>query len=152
MADRKDATRTARLRAVLAKVLNGKETIVSRNAQLFLEAISDQPEPTTCIQRIVASPHGLLALQTSLSSSNSLEFLNGAVASLLQYIRAPALKTVCGGEVLRKILLKFVDTPLTWEAFQQAAKSGTLSQRALDGFAWLLLQLLHLPAGQSAEY
>jgi AAA domain len=147
-----DTNRSARLRNLLAKVLRGDESITNRTAKLFLEAISDQQQPTTCIQRIAASAHGFSALQSSLSSDNSVAFFNGPVAAFLHYLRAPDLKTVCGGEVLRQVVLRVVTTPLAWPSFVEAAKSGKLVDRALEAFAWLLLQLLCLPIEMAVEY
>lgn len=152
MSNATDAKRSGRLRTLLAKVLKGDENITNRNAKLFLEAISDQPQPTTCIQRIATSSHGFPALQSSLSSDIGVAFFNGPVAAFLHYLRAPDLKTVCGGEILRQVVLKVVETPLAWHSFVEAAKSGRLVDRALEAFAWLLLQLLSLPIETSAEY
>lgn len=152
MSSGRDPNRSAKLRTILATVLNGKESITNRTAKLFLEAISVQPDPATCIQQIVTSPQGFPALRSSLSSDNSLAFFNGPVSAFIHYLRAPDLKTICGGEVLRKVLLNVVEIPLMWKSFIDAAKSSELDQRALEAFAWLLLQLLRLPMEMSVAY
>src|SRR5438045_2734366 len=112
----KTTYRSAKLQALLGRVLTGKDEITAKNARLFLEAIYNQPEPAICIQRLAGSPHGYPALQSSFSFDISPAFLSGPIAAFLNYLEAPELKTICGGEILRQVMLKVVETPLTWDA------------------------------------
>src|SRR5579862_8649354 len=136
MSDKKASIRSTKLRALLSKVLSGKEGITTSNARQFLEAICDQPEPSICIQRLVGSAHGYPALRSALSFDISPAFLNGVVAAFLHYLEAPELRTICGGEVLRQIILKVVNTPLVWGALVKAAGSGQLSENGFEAFSW----------------
>jgi hypothetical protein len=145
-------TRNIKLRALFGKILSGKETISVSNGMLFLEAICDQAEPALCIQRLVGSPYGYRALQSSLSSDISPIALNGPISTFLVYLQAPTLKTVCGGEVLRQVILRVVETPLTWDSFVEAVRSKNLSDHGIDAFSWLLLQLLSLPTEQAVTF
>lgn len=152
MSDTITSQRSSKLRTLFAKILTGKVSLATGNAKQFLEAICDQQSPSTCIQRLVASKDGYSALQASLSSASSPSFLNGPIANFLNYLEAPELKTVCGGQVLRMILLEVAKTPLTWDALIDAARSNKLTDHGLGAFSWLLLQLLSLPTGQASSY
>jgi hypothetical protein len=152
MSNMRSSGRSARLRALFAKVLNGKEDISQGNARLFLEAISDQADPTICIQRLVGSTHGLPALQSSFSSDNTPSFFNGPVAKFLIYLEAPQLKTICGGEVLRQVISKLMEVPITWNSFIQAVKSEKLDEKGTEAFSCLLLQLLSLPKDKAITH
>jgi len=152
MPGKKTAGRSSKLRTLFSKVLTGKENIMSSNSKQFLEAICDQPEPAICIQRLVGSCHGCPALQSSLSSNTLPTFLNGPTAAFINYLQAHELKTICGGEVLRQIILKVVDTPLTWDAFLEAARSQKLTEHGAEAFSWLLLELLSLPTDKAITY
>ena len=83
MSDRAINTRSSRLRNLFAKVLSGKQGITDVNTSLFLEAICDQSDPATCIQRLISSGHGFLALQSALRINTSSTFLNGPLPSFL---------------------------------------------------------------------
>jgi len=152
MSDAKSSSRSVKLRALFGKILSGKDTITEGNARLFLEAIADQPDHTICIQRLVGSSHGFKALQSSFSSGNTPSFLNGPIAKFLIYLEAPELKTICGGEVLRQVILNFVETPITWNSLVEAARSEKLTDQGIEAFSWLLLQLLSLPKEKAITY
>jgi hypothetical protein len=152
MSDVKSSGRSARLRTLFAKILNGNDIISQGNAKLFLEAISDQADPTICIQRLVGSPYGLTALQSSFSSDNTPTFFNGPVAKFLIYLEAPRLKTICGGEVLRQVISKLIEVPITWNSLIQAAKSEKLDEKGIEAFSCLLLRLLSLPKDKAIAH
>jgi hypothetical protein len=152
MSDGKASIRSTKLRALLTTILSGREGVTASNARQFLEAICDQPEPSICIQRLVGSAHGYPALQSALSFNISPAFLNGVVAAFLHYLEAPELRTICGGEVLRQVISKVVNTPLVWGAIVNAAGSGQLSEKGFEAFSWLLLQLVSLPTERAITY
>ncbi|KAH6665208.1 hypothetical protein B0J14DRAFT_681124 [Halenospora varia] len=139
MSDRAINARSSRLRNLFANVLSGKQGITDANTSLFLEAICDQSDPATCIQRLVSSGHGFLALQSALRINTSPTFLNGPLPSFLRYLQAPELKSICGGDILRQVISKIVEPPYTWNAFIEAVKSNQINEDGLDGFLWLLL-------------
>ncbi|KAI9769554.1 MAG: hypothetical protein M1840_004032 [Geoglossum simile] len=152
MSDKKTSIRSTKLRALLSKVLSGREDVTANNAKQFLEAICDQPEPSICIQRLASSAHGYPALHSALCSSISTSFLNSSIAPFLHYLEAPELRTICGGEVLRQIILKVVNTQLLWGAIVRAAGSSQLSETGFEAFSWLLLQLVSLPTAKAITY
>jgi hypothetical protein len=81
-----------------------------------------------------------------------LDFLNGPATKLLEYFQAPVLKTIAGGDHLNQVLLKIVDPPIFWAAFNQAFKGGLLHENGQVSFAWLLLQLISLPRDAAGPY
>ena len=93
-------------------MLSGKPVVTVSNARLFIEAICDQPDPGTCIQRLVGGAHGFPALQSAVRIDTSSTFLNGPLAALLRYLQVPELKSLCGGDVLRQVILRIVDPSL----------------------------------------
>jgi len=115
------------------------------SARLFLEAICEQPDPAICIQRMVGTDQGLIALRSALCIDVSIPALNGPITKFLQYLQAPALKSICGGDVLQQVVLKIVDPPLIWDKFVEAIKAGHIDEDGLEAFSWLLLQAISLP-------
>lgn len=148
-----DDPRAARLATFLRAVLSGKQGLRTlKDGNLFIEAICAQPDPSTAIYDIVSSQDGLASLQACMRFNNSLTFFNGPAASLLRYFQAPVLKTICGGDFLRQILIAIVKPPIFWDAFVKACRDGTLQELATQSFAWLLVELLSLPNEQSSGY
>jgi hypothetical protein len=138
---------------LFVKVLLGaQEVTTAANAKLLIEAICQQSDPAVCIQRVVSSTQGFLALQSALRVDISNPFLNGPITALLQYLQASALKGICGGDVLRQVILKIVDPPMIWNAFIEALKADHIAEDRLDGFSWLLLQLMSLPTEKAMVY
>jgi hypothetical protein len=152
MSETKSVNRSAKLRTLFSSVLTGKSSITNSNAKLFLEAVVDQTDPSVCIQRLAGSANGFAALQSALSSSNTPAFLNDTIAKFIIYLEAPPLKTVCGGEVLRQVVMKFVELPVIWDSLIKYVKAGTLDDCAVEAFSWLLLQLLCLPKDIALTY
>jgi hypothetical protein len=152
MAERRTDARSNSLRSFFAKVLSNNQGITAANARLFIEAICDQSEPATCIQRLIGSAHGLPALQLALRTSVSSSFLNGPVTALLLYLQAPELKSICGGVALQQVIFRIAEPPLAWNALIEAIKSKDLNEDGVDGFSWLLLQLVSLPTEKAIEY
>lgn len=130
--------------------IEGKTAInSSRSARLFIEAIVDQSDPVSCAEKIMGHPGGVAALKNSIRTDLSLEFMNTSLSSLLRYLQSSTLKTVCGGDYLRRILDCLAD-PSFWNAFLQAHKLRRLDQETTQCFAWLLLQLISLPSSVSS--
>lgn len=152
MSDGSVSARSSRLRNFFAKVLSGKQDITLTNARLFIEAICDQPDPGTCIQKLVGSANGFPALRSAVRVDTSSTFLNGPFVALLRYLQAPELKSLCGGDVLRQVILRIVDPSLVWDAFVEAVKSDVITEEGVNGFSWLLLQLVSLPTEKATMY
>ena len=145
-------SRSVKLRALFAKAISGKQQLTDTTVGLFLEAICDQPDPATCVQRLLSSEHGLRSLRTALQIKTSPTFLNGPFALFLQYLQAPELKSICGGEVLRRIVLTIVEPAFLWDALLQAIKAKQISDEGVDGASWLLLQLVSLPVEKAIPH
>ncbi|KAK2747019.1 hypothetical protein FQN55_005288 [Onygenales sp. PD_40] len=151
--DNDNSARSRRLRMAFRNTVEGKRPIdTAQSARVFVEAVYSQPDPATCMSKLISSPHGLSSLQSALRLDISSDFLNGPTACLLQYFQNPELKGICGGEYLRQIILRVVDPPIFWGAFLAAFKSDRLQPKAVQCFAWLLLQLLSLPVEKAMGY
>lgn len=143
----------SRLRSLFYKIIYGEQEIPSsRGSKLFIEALCDQPDPVQCIQLLISSPKGLSALQSALRSDLTPDFLNSSVTDLLIYIQAHDLGVVAQGAFLRDLILKLTDPPIFWDAFVKAERSAELTLQAQKCFAWLLLQLVSLPAGKALPF
>lgn len=127
-------------------MISGKTTLkTTQNGDLFLEALSSQQDPPTCVEKILSSTHGLQAVQKSTRFSLSPTFFNGQATTFLQYIQAPALKAIYGGDFLQQLILNIVEPPIFWNAFVRCFRDRTLSVNAQKSFAWLLLELISSP-------
>jgi hypothetical protein len=151
MSTKSPSVGNARLRAFLNAVLHGEKQ-VGPQGDLFLKAISAHQDPPACIASIIASNTGLSSLKEAIHSDFSASFFNGSVTALLQYVQAPALKTVGGGRYLTKVILTIVDPPIFWLPFVDAFRAGHLQENAQLCFAWLLLQLIMMPTETAACY
>ncbi|KAJ2919492.1 hypothetical protein MD484_g924, partial [Candolleomyces efflorescens] len=90
------------------------------------------------------------AVRESLKSVST--FLNEHASPLLLYFQQPGLAEINNGQLLQSLLLKIVNPPIFWNAFQQAFRDDELSIDGQKAFGWLLLQLLSLPPDFSALY
>jgi hypothetical protein len=145
------SARNARLRSFLNAVLHGEKP-VGQQGDLFLDAVSSHQDPPACINNIIASDTGLSSLKEAIHSNFSESFFNGSVATFLQYLQAPALKTIGSGQYLTKVILTIVDPPIFWLPFVNAFRDGHLQENTQRCFAWLLLQLIMIPGEAAAGY
>lgn len=152
MSGQRNSPRSIRLRSLFTGVLKGEKSIGSSNAKLFLEAVCDQDNKALCIQKLQASEHGRAAFRSALSSSTDISFLRESITAIFRYLSAPELKTVCGGTVLRQLILSFVEAELAWDAYVAAFKSGQLGGDGEDSFSWLLLELFSLPKDKATAF
>lgn len=123
----------------------GKESITSNDAALFLEALYDQENIALCLQSLVGSLHGYPALRSALGLDTSLTFLKGSITAFLRYLGGPGLITLCGGDILRQMMLKFVKIELVWNSLIAAFVSDELGPEGEGAFSWLLGELVSLP-------
>lgn len=144
--ERAAGSRAANLQRFFQDVISGKTALKNaRNGDLFLEALCNQQDPPACIEKILSSAHGLQAVQASTRFSMSPSFFNDRATTFLQYIQAPALKSIYGGDFLQELILGIVDPPIFWSAFVQCFRDRTLSVKAQQSFAWLLYELISSP-------
>ncbi|KAF2085428.1 P-loop containing nucleoside triphosphate hydrolase protein [Saccharata proteae CBS 121410] len=137
-----------RLHRLFMRIIDGQLAITPQYACQLIEAILDRKDPVSCVEKLISSKKGLEALKTAISMNTSVAFVNKSATDLIQYFRAPALKHVCGGEYMQKIVQALVDPPVFWNKFVDHARSGLLDNRALNAFGWLLLQQLVLSSDQ----
>ncbi len=100
---------------------------------------SPQADPPTCVHEIISSHNGLPSVQACMRFNISPIFINGGATELLRYLQAPALKTICGGDLLREVVLCIVKPPMFWNVFVKAYRDGSLQEGATQSFAWLLV-------------
>lgn len=150
---RGDSGRAIKLTGFFNSVLQGDQTLrTGQNGNLFIEALCGQPDPPTCIEKIIASPHGLSSVQTSMRFNASASFQNGPATKLLKYIQDPALKIILGGSYLEQLTVSIVEPPIFWNAFAQSLRNGSLNVESQQCFGWLLCELLCLPSDQNLAY
>jgi hypothetical protein len=138
-----DAGRAMRLGKTMDTVLSGKVPVSKRNYLQFLEAICAQTDPVACLGKIIASPTGVAAVQGAMQVDTSPTFFNGPAASLFQFLSAPGLVTIGGGEYLKRILVAIVEPHIFFlTPFVDAFKNYRLDEQAQLSLAWLLLQLI----------
>src|SRR5437016_4038149 len=136
-------SRSNRLSRYFDQVLSGKQVVEdSAGGRRFLEALCDQHDQSSCIEKLIASPSALETLRKCLRFDVSQSFLNDAGAKFIQYLTAPLLKQLCNGQFLQRILAVIVEPPTFWNAILQAHKDRVLTQDTVQCFAWLLLELL----------
>lgn len=146
-------SRTTRLNNFFYTVVEGKRVIRKlEDGHIFLESIVNRTAKPDCIERLASSTSGQDALHKSLVLDTSPQYLNSSVSELLQFLSDPALKRTCDGELLKQVIWVMVDPPSFWNTFVRHFRSKELETRAVDGFAWLLLQLVLLPLPQSTPF
>ncbi|KAI0841013.1 P-loop containing nucleoside triphosphate hydrolase protein [Hypoxylon sp. FL0890] len=151
--DQNASYRSRMLDKFFYKILEGKWRIGKlEDSRKFLESIVNRLDKPDCIERLASSTSGQDALHKSLTFNLSNEFVNTSVSDLLQFLADPALKRVCDGELLNQVLWVMVDPPLFWNSLVQHIRAKRLDAKAVEGFAWLLLQLVLLPPSQSATF
>ncbi|KAI1386218.1 P-loop containing nucleoside triphosphate hydrolase protein [Hypoxylon trugodes] len=134
-------------------ILEGKSKIGKiEDARRFLESIVNRNDKPDCIERLATSKSGQDALHKSLIFGVSMQLTNTSVSNLLKFLADPDLRMGGDRELLNQILLVMVDPPKFWENFIQQIKYKRLEPQAVDGFSWLLLQLIILPPSQSLAY
>ncbi|KAI1825953.1 P-loop containing nucleoside triphosphate hydrolase protein [Xylaria intraflava] len=142
-----------RLNKIFNGILNDRWKLARfQDARDFLESIIAQEDKTACLERIASSKAGQEALHKALTFTESPQFMNTVVSDLLVFLDDPELKRLCDGELLAQVLWVIVHPPLFWNNLIRSARNGILDPKALEGFAWLLLQLVMLPSTQSHAF
>ncbi|XDG09157.1 hypothetical protein ABKA04_008772 [Annulohypoxylon sp. FPYF3050] len=145
--------RARQLNRIFYSILEGKQTIGKlQEAQRFLEAIVSRADKADCIERLATSKCGQDALHKSLAFGTSVQFLNTSASNFLGFLKDPTLKRVGDGELLNQVLMVMVDPPLFWNTLVEHVRTQQLEAQAVEGFAWLLLQLVLLPQPRSSTF
>ena len=140
-------THTDRLSKFFNLVIQGKKQITDiDNVKCLLEAIYKQPNKTSCIERIIASPTACDALQVGLRFNVTPVSLNETTVPFIHYLADPAVKKLCNGQFLQDLLLILADPKTIWNAFMAAFMARELTESSIHAFAWMLVELLSLPS------
>ncbi|KAI8961705.1 P-loop containing nucleoside triphosphate hydrolase protein [Daldinia sp. FL1419] len=151
--DQNASNRSRALDKYFYKIIEGNGEVQDiRSAKKFLESIVNRTDRPDCIERFASSKAGQKALHRSLTIDTSSDFINSHASNLLKFLTDPALQRVCEGELLRQVIWVMVDPSLFWDNLLENAKSGQLEAQAVEGFAWLLLQLVLLPQPRSTKF
>ncbi|KAI5994799.1 P-loop containing nucleoside triphosphate hydrolase protein [Pisolithus albus] len=142
--------RTRQLQKRFSDIIHGNVKLEQRSndCRLFLEGLCVQVDPVKCANDIVASRHGLPALQQAMRSDLRTEFLNGLALNVLEFL----LRAEMGGDVLNSVIVNIVDPPIFWNEFHRAFENGTLDQRAQRVFAKVLSYLLKMTSRDTTTY
>lgn len=144
--DTADSARAGRLAGLFRNVLNGNRKIQSANdAKLFFEAARAHTAPISCVEAIVASKHGIEAVQMAVRVDLSISFLQTQSLQFLAYLDDAQLSILAGGQFLQHILVALAKPPTFWNELVTAARSDALDEEAFRVFSWLCLALLSLP-------
>ncbi|KAK0214970.1 P-loop containing nucleoside triphosphate hydrolase protein [Armillaria fumosa] len=144
--------RGAKLSKLFSSTLEGRELTKASEGSQFLEALCFQPDPSACIDRIIASKAGLRPLQAAFRFDTSQAFLNGPATDTLLYLQAPEIERISSGQYLTKALQAIVEPPIFWTPFVEAFKAKQLSEEGQKCFAWVLLQLILIPSDTISPY
>ncbi|KZS96999.1 P-loop containing nucleoside triphosphate hydrolase protein [Sistotremastrum niveocremeum HHB9708] len=146
--------RKANLSRHLKDILGGQKPLDETTGPLFLEAICDQSDLLTCLKTIRGNANGLSLVQQAMRMDISTPFLNGIAATFIFHLSSkPEVAKVADGMYIRDLLLAIVEPDIYWAQLIEEFKAGRLQERAQQGFAWLLLQLVSLrDAERAAPY
>jgi hypothetical protein len=145
------AGKAKRLQIVFTSFINGKRAIRNVNdAKIFFEAVRDQREQTTCVEKIVAASHGLKAVKMSLCTDTSSSFINEHSAHFLIYIADDDITQLCNGQLYQEILDVIVEPPTFWNALEKHFNERKLSTTSIQAFASLLHGLVTTPKAAKA--
>ncbi|PYH64019.1 P-loop containing nucleoside triphosphate hydrolase protein [Aspergillus vadensis CBS 113365] len=140
-------TRSDRQKKYLQDVIAGKQSVQNVNDfKRFVEAVLAQIDHSVAVERLMASPSALTALQKGLRFSTTADFINQYTAKLLQYLSGPGIKNLCNGQFLERILLIFLEPRTLWNAWMEAFASRKLDDNAIYALTWMMTELLSLPS------
>lgn len=123
------SNRAGRLTGLFRSTLNGNRIIRSSNdAKLFFEAARAQPAPSSCIESIVASKHGIEALKLAVRVDLSASFIRTHTLQFISYFADEQLRILADGHILQRALLAVVEPPTFWDELVTAARDGGLDE------------------------
>ncbi|KAK4667573.1 hypothetical protein QC763_311530 [Podospora pseudopauciseta] len=152
MASTDNSVRANRLRTLFRETVAGTRPIrTPQSAQLFLEAVRGQENPSACVETIVGSTAGVDSIRDSVRADLSLRFMIASTLPFLQYLSHPGIKVLADGQLLRRVLLAIAQPPTVWNALVKFFKNHEIPDASLCGFAWLALELALLPPTTNAN-
>ncbi|KAG5917001.1 hypothetical protein E4U61_003126 [Claviceps capensis] len=145
MTDNKpDGIRVARLQKIFWDFLQGRRSIKTEHeGNLFLESICAQESPSICVEKIIASPHGLENIQRGVRVNTSAHYISLHVIPFLNYVSHSDVKSLCEGTFLEKIVFAVVEPPTLWKVMAQLYRENGFINENSDAtiFAWLCLEI-----------
>ncbi|SPO07334.1 related to ECM32 - DNA dependent ATPase/DNA helicase B [Cephalotrichum gorgonifer] len=144
--------REIKLRNQLHLFLKGKRNVDSvLDAQHFLEAVCLQDSPSTCIEQIISSKHGLSAIHNSLRRDLSREYIQNYASRFLLCLSDPVVKALNSGLFLHMVLKEVIEPSSFWDALVACFEKNELDVNISEPLAWLCLELLSLPTLPEGE-
>ena len=135
--------RTSLLQKFFHQVVHGNRELNSlQDGQRFLEALSNFPDASKGLEKLIACPRGMAALAQAFRFSGDQSFLNAFGADALLFFSDSSFKKIHNGQFLRRALEAIVDPPTFWMALVDAHERGLLTGKATQAFAWLLLEII----------
>lgn len=134
----------SRFQKVFDAYLRGDRPVsTTHDSQLFLEAAREQPTPSACVEKIIASPSGLRAVRHSVRASDNPRFISSHVLPFILYLSHPDVKSISEGKLLQQIVTTIVDPPTAWSAILGLyVEHGFVdADNNAETFAWLCLQI-----------
>jgi len=148
-----DDRRKGKLHWFFKQVLEGKDRIhTASKAKRFLEALCSEHDPVACVESIISSSDGIVAVQQSIRTDTTVSFVNTSIVGFLQYLQSPDIAAACSGDLLHVLLGHMVNPPVFWTYFSGHAEAQVLNPGALHCFTWMLLQLLSIPNHDLAPF
>lgn len=147
------SSRAGKLAGLFRNISKGNRKIKSASdAKLFFEAARAFPAPSSCVEGLVASKHGLQALQLSVRVDLKPAFINSQTLPFIGYLIDDQLKLLADGQILQKTLTAIVEPPTLWSTLVEMVKTGELEDdKGLGIFSWLCLELLSLPKSADVD-
>ncbi|KAG5936840.1 hypothetical protein E4U59_004763 [Claviceps monticola] len=139
-----DGIRVARLQKIFWDFLQGRRSIKTEHeGNLFLESICAQESPSICVEKIIASPHGLENIQRGVRVNTSAHYISLHVIPFLNYVSHSDVKSLCEGTFLDKIVYAVVEPPTLWKVMAQLYRQNGFINENSDAtiFAWLCLEI-----------
>ena len=147
-----DSRRKGRLSKLFRDTLSGQRPVRNtQTAQLFLEAIRSRESASKCVEALVSSPAGLDAVRDAIRADLSPAFVSSHTLPFLGYLADPGVKTLVGGQLLRKVLLVVADPPTVLNALLDLLRAHKIPPDGQHAFAWLALELISLPADAGVD-
>ncbi|KAM0323930.1 hypothetical protein ACHAQA_008511 [Verticillium albo-atrum] len=141
-----DSVRAERLAKAFRDILTGRRIVsTATDARLCLEAVRAQSSPSSCLESMTASEHGLRAVSLSVRADPSTAFLTTHVLPFMTYLAHPDMKSIYEGKLLRQMLVAILQPPTAWNSLLNLWLNGTLQGDKAETFAWLSLEVVTFP-------
>lgn len=144
--------RAGKLAGLFRNIMSGNRKIQSAgDAKLFFEAARVLSSPSSCVEALIASKHGLTALQLSVRLDLSIAFIKSQILPFIGYLADDQLKLLADGQILYKALITIVKPPTLWNPLVSMIKAEELEDDKLKIFSWLCLELLSVPSSADLD-